>query len=78
MLLPSYFAGPIIIEAAELEGDLIYLRVRTETGQLEELALSQDELERALEAHVAEESYVVPANGQFLLVETERIRLAYT
>ncbi|MHB8630209.1 MAG: hypothetical protein ACYDBJ_28760 [Aggregatilineales bacterium] len=78
VLIPSYFAAPVIIEAADAEDNFVYLRVRTESGQLEEVTLSQDELMEALSGSTFEETRAIPANEQFLLIETERIRLAYT
>lgn len=75
--IPAYFAAPVFVEAAESEGDLIFLRVRTDAGRLEELTLTADEVREALQATVSETAHAVPAPDQFLLIESERIRLAY-
>ncbi len=76
--IPSYFASPVIIESVDVEDELVFLRVRTESGHLEEVTLRRDELIEALAKRESEESQSVSANDQFLLIETERIRLAYT
>ena len=76
--IPSYFAAPVIIEAAQSDDGYVYLQVRTESGQLDEITLKQDELIEALSASTIETNHAIPASDQFLLVETERIRLAYT
>lgn len=75
--IPAYFAVPVFVEAAEFEGDLIFLRVRTDAGRLEELTLTVDEVREALQATVSETAHAVPAPDQFLLIESERIRLAH-
>jgi superfamily II DNA or RNA helicase len=77
LFIPAYFAVPVIIDAAEFEGDLVFLRVRTDAGRLEELTLTVDEVREALQATISETAYAVPASDQFLLMESERIRLAY-
>lgn len=52
----------------ETEGYLLILRVRTESGRLEEVLVEATELETALAA--AEESItLIPADGLFLLIE---------
>ncbi len=76
--IPAYFAAPVIIEAAEVEANLVYLRVRTEAGRLEELVIAEAELLEALQQNIATNNSIVSAASQFLLVEAERIRLAYT
>ncbi len=78
IVIPAYFAAPVIIEAADQDGELIYLRVRTESGRLEELTITPAELGVALQSSEVEQAYTVSAEGQFMLIESERIRLAYT
>ncbi|MBW7926003.1 MAG: DUF3883 domain-containing protein [Burkholderiaceae bacterium] len=75
--IPSQFPAPVTVEAAEDEGHLIFLRVRTQNGSLHEVFLTREEIASALEAGRAERPAVVPGDHQFLLVEAERIRLAY-
>jgi superfamily II DNA or RNA helicase len=77
LLIPAYFAAPVLVEAAEFEDDLVFLRVRTDAGRLEELTLTTEEVEQALLTTTADGVDVVSAPEQFLLVEAERIRLAY-
>ena len=74
--LPTLFSSPVFVEEASPEGDLLILRVRTESGRLEEVTVEATELETALAA--AEEAIaLIPADNLFLLIEAARIRLAY-
>jgi len=75
--LPAYFAAPVLVEEAMAEGDLYFLRVRTQTGQLEEITVESQELEIALAAALEGTVTMVPAEDFFLLIESARIRLAY-
>lgn len=77
VLLPRYFAAPVVIEAAEAESDIVFLRVRMESGHLGELTLDLDELEDALRTSGMALPTTAPASDQFLYIEAERIRLAY-
>ncbi|MFC1960620.1 SNF2-related protein, partial [Chloroflexota bacterium] len=75
--IPKYFVTPVFVESAETEGDLVFLRVRTDAGRLEELTLTIKEINSALQATIDETTTLIPADDQFLLIEAERIRLAY-
>ena len=75
--LPAYFATPVLVEEATAEGDLYFLRVRTQAGQLEEVTVEAPELEAALAAASEGPAAAVPAEDFFLLIESARIRLAY-
>src|SRR5689334_15932437 len=77
LLIPLYFVSPVIVEAAEAEDDLVHLRVRTDSGRLEEITLTAEEFEEVVASGRVDEAAVVASNDQFLLIETERIRLAY-
>ena len=78
MLLPGYFASPVTIEEAEPASDeIIYVRVRTASGSLDELPIPGDLLDEALRDAEAGGARVVDPNSLFLLVESARIRLAY-
>lgn len=76
VLLPNYFVGSVIIEQLAAEGDLLFVTVRTEAGDLQQVTLSEAELRTAL-ASALDEPKVVQPNDFFLLVESARIRLAY-
>ncbi|MBL8166244.1 MAG: hypothetical protein JNJ61_29945, partial [Anaerolineae bacterium] len=76
--IPSYFAAPVFVEAVEAEDDGSYfLRLRTDTGQLVEVNLTAEEFEAALDSVQSSAAVTVSAQHQSLVVETERIRLAY-
>lgn len=76
--IPTYFAAPVFVENAEEEEDgLLFLRVRTEAGKLEEIHLTQDEIEEALTASDHYRKQSISGSQQALLIESERIRLAY-
>jgi len=68
----------VFVEAADLENGLVYLRVRTSAGRLEEVSLTVEELEQTLQLAASESAAVVPAGDLALLIEAERIRLAYS
>ncbi len=75
--LPSYFVAPVLVEEASAEGDLYFLRVRTQTGHLEEVTVEAGDLEAALAATPEGPVPLVPAQDFFLFIESARIRLAY-
>jgi superfamily II DNA or RNA helicase len=76
--LPGYFSTAVTVEAAEPVADgIIFLRVRTSSGALDEIPVPAEVLQTALRS--AEQAAVRFASPQdlFLLVESARIRLAY-
>jgi superfamily II DNA or RNA helicase len=75
--LPGFFTGPVTVEDAEPEGDVVFLRVRTAAGTLDELPIPSDVLEQALATTDGASARLVPAQDLFLLAEAARIRLAY-
>lgn len=76
--IPSYFAAPVFVEAVEVEDDgSFFLRVRTDAGQLAEINLTQNEFEEAIHSAQMATATTVSAHHQSLIVENERIRLAY-
>lgn len=78
LLIPAYFAAPVFVEDAETEADgSFFLRVRTEAGGMEQINLTPEEIEAALNSAPSTASRVVSASDQSLLIEAERIRLAY-
>ncbi len=79
LTLAGYFAVPVTIEHAEPEGeDIVFIRVRTQAGLLDEIPVPVDALEVALDTTVTPESNLVDGGDLFLLVESARIRLAYS
>ncbi|MDQ6947139.1 MAG: hypothetical protein M3256_12940, partial [Actinomycetota bacterium] len=76
--LPGYFASTVTIEAAEVEGDaIVFLRVRTAGGTLDEVPVPAEVLETAMNAAGAEPARLADPDDLFLLVESARIRLAF-
>jgi superfamily II DNA or RNA helicase len=77
--LPGHFAEPVVLESVRPLGDGCECRVRLTDGSLEEVVLSPGETE-IIRGHngAPEKSRLVQANDLQLLVESARIRLAYT
>lgn len=76
--LPGYFAAPVTIEDAEPEGEgIVFIRVRTATGGLDEVPVPAEVLEQAVATAVSAPPPIVDAEDLFLLVEAARIRLAF-
>jgi len=76
--IPSYFAAPVFVEAVESEDDgSFFIRVRTDAGQLAEINLTSEEFDEAATSIQDVGVETVSALHQSLIVETERIRLAY-
>ena len=75
----DYFATPVTVEAIEPLSGAMLLRVRTSEGKLEEVVLPLDEIEKLLEEIPLqmEEQIQVPGEELRLLIESNRIRLAY-
>ncbi len=78
--LPGHFAGSVRIEDARRLGTGIEVRVRLGTGGLEEAVLTIDDLLEVVEtrAETAREAPAANAEQVRLLVESRRIRLAYS
>lgn len=77
--LAGQFTRPVTVEGIRLLGGGALLQVRTAEGRLEEVVLSEEELEQ-LAATLPPEpraARCVPAQDLFLLLESWRIRLAY-
>lgn len=77
LFLPAYFSAPVVILTAEFEDGFAYLKVRTDSGNIEEVTLDLEELKQALGATAADGAHEIAASDQFLFIEAERIRLAY-
>jgi superfamily II DNA or RNA helicase len=75
--LPGFFTGWVTVEAADPEGDVVFLRVRTAAGTLDEVPIPTHVLEQALATGDGAGARLVSANDLFLLTEAARIRLAY-
>lgn len=78
LILPGLFASPVLIEAISREGDLLFVRVRTADGLSDEISLDPDDLLRALASAPRQATALVAPTDFALLVESERIRLAYS
>ena len=63
--LPGWFSQPVVVEAAEADGDLVFLRVRV-NNMLTEVPVPADELERALKTEIAGGQPVANAEDFFL------------
>ncbi|HZS92984.1 MAG TPA: helicase-related protein [Chloroflexota bacterium] len=81
--LPKLFASPVYVDAATVENGLIYLRMRTHDGELIEIPVPEDDLTSAAESlndrsTTTVSSGLVPPRELFLLIESARIRLAFS
>ena len=78
--LPGHFAEPVVLESVRKIGDGFECRVRLSDGTPDEAILSQEEAASVLGQQVELPTSVKPvdAEGLRLLVESARIRLAYT
>jgi len=76
--LSGYFAAPVVVESAEAEGvDMIFLRVRTFSGTLDELPVPAAIVEASLRLGDEGGTWVADPDDFFLLIESARIRLAH-
>lgn len=78
--LPGHFAEPVILESVRPLGGGYECRVRLPDGTPDETILSEEEV-AALQGHpVSTSAGIAPADAEHirLLVESARIRLAYT
>ena len=78
--LPGHFVDAVTVEDARPLGSGAELRVRLATGELDEAVLSHDDLAPLLEIEPQTHAARPPADPEKLrlLVESTRIRLAYT
>src|ERR1700693_40068 len=78
--LPGHFAGPVVLESVRLLGDGFECRVRLSDGTPDEAILSRDEAATVFGQQGDDPTSVKPADAESirLLVESARIRLAYT
>jgi superfamily II DNA or RNA helicase len=75
--LPGHFAGVVRLEGAERLDGAYHLRVRTESGTLDETLVTDEDLaDKAIEP-VDERPALVDANDFFDFTEAHRIELAY-
>jgi len=74
--LPGWFSQPVVVEAAEADGDLVFLRVRV-NNMLTEVPVPAEELDRALKTEIAGGPPVADPDDFFLGMEATRIRLAF-
>ncbi|MCZ7543283.1 MAG: helicase-related protein [Anaerolineae bacterium] len=75
--LPAFFTAPVLVEDAAAVGDLLFLRVRTKDGHLEEVMVEPSELETALLRQTQARSAGSKPADFALLIEAARIRSAY-
>lgn len=75
--LPGHFAGVVRLEGAERLDGAYHLRVRTESGTLDETLVTDDDLASEAIEPVDERPALVDANAFFDFTEAHRIDLAY-
>lgn len=76
--LPGYFTAPVKVEQATPVDGSVFLQVRMQDASLRELPIDPEELQRALNSTELPPQAVVSPEDFFLLVESARIRLAYS
>ena len=78
--LPGHFAEPVVLESVRPLGDGFECRVRLSDGTPDEAILSKDEAAAVFGQHDEQPTSVKPVDAESLrlLVESARIRLAYT
>jgi hypothetical protein len=78
--LPGHFAEPVVLESVRPLGDGFACRVRLSDGTPDEALLSRNEAATVFGQQAEAPTAVKPADAQSirLLVESARIRLAYT
>ncbi len=74
------FSQPVYIEDAQVIDDIVSLEVRTRDGKTDQTLLSVAEFVEAIESATRQSATLAPADPLdfFLLMETTRIRLAYS
>ncbi|MGQ9647290.1 MAG: DEAD/DEAH box helicase, partial [Thermodesulfobacteriota bacterium] len=77
--IPGHFSTSVSIEGIKHLGTAILIQVRTSTGKPDETVLSNEEVEKLFEqiSQQQEEQIQVPGEDLRLLIESNRIRLAY-
>ncbi len=75
--LPTHFLEPVLVENISLVGKHYKLRVRTPKGSLQEVVLTENEIQ-SIQLISEEKSRPVEAEHLALLVESHRIRYAYS
>lgn len=76
--LPTYFAAPITVEAAEAEDErMVFVRARTADGLLTEVPVPAEVLEEALLTSRTEVPRLASPDDFFLSIENARIRLSF-
>ncbi|MGC8810701.1 MAG: DEAD/DEAH box helicase, partial [bacterium] len=77
--IPDYFATPVVVEMMDALGGAMLLRVRTQEGKPDEVVLALEEVEKILKdlSLEKEEPIQVSSDELRLLIESNRIRLAY-
>jgi SNF2 family DNA or RNA helicase len=80
VVLPGQFEGEVVVEVARSLGSSIELRVRLPSGDLDEAVLPAADVDGLLNHQPAPTTAVHPVDAEKLrlLVESARIRLAYT
>ena len=78
--LPGRFAEPVVLESVRPLGDGFECRVRLVDGTPDEAVISREEAEKVFGKQAEVPSSVTPVDAESirLLVESWRIRLAYT
>lgn len=78
--LPGHFEGQVVIESARALGNGVEVRVRLASGDLDEAVLSGEDVAGLLNTNPTESQALRPADADKLrlLVESARVRLAYT
>jgi superfamily II DNA or RNA helicase len=76
--LPDFFSAPVVVEDAVPEGDdIVFLRVRTAFGTLDEVPVPVDLLADALRLTTETVGRIASPDDLFLRIESARIRLAF-
>jgi superfamily II DNA or RNA helicase len=76
--LPDFFSAPVVVEEAVPEGtDIVFLRVRTSSGTLDEVPVPVDLLADALRLTSETPGRIALPEDLFLRIESARIRLAF-
>jgi SNF2 family DNA or RNA helicase len=77
--IAGHFSSAVYVEAVKSVGSAVLLQARTPGGMLEETVLTSQEIEDLLEqiSRQPEEKIQVSGEGLRLIVESNRIRLAY-
>jgi hypothetical protein len=75
--LPGHFAGVVRLEGAERLDGAYHLRVRTQSGVLDETLITDDDVAADLIELVDEQPALVSANDYFDVIEAHRIQHAF-